>query len=373
MKNVMVRWRLRWVAAALAALIVLPCGCGVLIDEERIKVADFDGKPFTRGDLRRVIREMPSEERPIIATKGDMLRVLKQYFDTKLKEDLGRRLTMDGTLKVPREVAAAMYDQAHPDALAFMQHANLAEWEMDDRDLVVMKEERERQIDRIYDKLCGEQAVQYKAREGLSNGTITIPEEEFEKQYALRKDELNHFENVVIEGLCFIQKDAESAAEANALAADARKRLDAGESLQVIAQERKKDKSAIHLQLALENDPRRPQYRGFWDEASGADIGTLLGPVFIRGWSAGQDEAGNPRFLPDGFLVCIVRSHAPMRPKTLDEARVELALDMAYTRVMENLRQEHGLVIYEDKLPDPTYLSEDRPESIFDTDKPGAP
>jgi len=61
----------------------------MIADKDRIKIARIKDEYITRGDLSKVIREMPDAERPEIRTKGDMLRVLNKHIDERIKLPLG--------------------------------------------------------------------------------------------------------------------------------------------------------------------------------------------------------------------------------------------------------------------------------------------
>ena len=76
--------------ACLLAL-ALAMGCGMIADKDRIKVAKINDRYITRGDLYKVIREMPDAERDI-RTKGDMLRVLNRHIDELIKLPLSQEV-----------------------------------------------------------------------------------------------------------------------------------------------------------------------------------------------------------------------------------------------------------------------------------------
>lgn len=350
---------------SVGALIVI-VGCGMIADKDRIKIAEIEGTSVTRGDLMRLIREMPDEERPLIRSKGDLLRELNKYLDNRIKEPLGEQLAQEGKINVPREVAAMLWDRAHPDWRQFLDAQNLSEYNLTEADRKVMKEEREDGIDRIHRKLQGETAVHYLTREGRKNGTLTIPEEECRRQYQLRSNELKYPEQMDIAGFCFPSDPADKGVQASVAAAAVLKRMTAGEDLSKLAQELAENQVAVPFQTRIPNDPRMPQYAGFWDQASGASRGAILGPLFISGWPIGKSEDGRTAILPDGFLVCVVLARTDERPKTFEEAKEELMEELGYAKTIERLRQEKGVKVFDQKLPDPSEFDENRADSIFD-------
>jgi parvulin-like peptidyl-prolyl isomerase len=75
----------------------------------------------------------------------------------------------------------------------------------------------------------------------------------------------------------------------------------------------------------------------------------------------GQDAQGRPvqRRTPDGYIVFEVLQHVPATQKTLEDAKGDLAHDILYAKMIAKLRTDNGVEVYEDKLPDPSYIGEE--------------
>ena len=80
-------------------------GCGQITDKDRIRIAKIGDRYITRGDLYKIIRDMPDTERPLIRTQSDLLRVLNTHIDSRIKLPLGKKLAAEGKVSVDREQA----------------------------------------------------------------------------------------------------------------------------------------------------------------------------------------------------------------------------------------------------------------------------
>lgn len=336
----------RWLVFA----IVFSAGCGFIADKDRIKIAKIDGEYITRGDLAKVIREMAPDERPIIRTRGDVRRALENYIDRTLKENLAKELKEQGKIHVDREVARQVARAKHPEQ--FMQIINPEEYGGREGDEEYLQQEQEYLVDEEVRRLEAEQSVYVKIQESVESGALKPTDEQFQAEYDLRKDELKHFERLAFKGI-LIPDSGEASVQA---AAAIRGKLATGGDVESIVSEYR-DLGAQVLQSGLENDPANPKYAGFWQQASGANPGDILGPIYITGWEAIRQNAQGKTVaerLPDGLLVCEVTDHVAPTQKTLEEAKPDLIRDILYARMMELLREQHGVEIYEDKLPDPS-------------------
>jgi len=330
--------------------VVLGAGCGFIADKDRIVIAKMDGESITRGDLEKAIRNMSSDERPMIRTKGDVRRALENYIDRKLKEQLAETLRAEGKIHVDRELAAQLARAKHPEQ--FLDMTNPGDYELDETDVRYMEEEREYLIDDEVRRLEAEQAVYVRIAEAVENGTLQPSEQEYQEEYEVRKESLKHYERIAFSGVLVPGSDDPSVRAATAI----RGRIATGDSPDDIANDYR-EMNVQPIESGLENDPTMPKYAGFWQQASGAEPGDILGPIFVTGWQAARQNAqGQTVFapLPDGLLVCKVTGHESAVQKTLEEAKPDLIQPILYGRMMDMLREQHGVEIYEDKLPDPS-------------------
>lgn len=58
--------------------------------------------------------------------------------------------------------------------------------------------------------------------------------------------------------------------------------------------------------------------------------------------------------IPDSLLVAQIVDEVPETQKTLEESKPDLTPLILYAKVMDQLRKEHGVSLFEDKLPDPS-------------------
>ncbi len=334
----------------LSLVLILAAGCGYIADKDRIRIAKIDDEYITRGDLAKVIREMAPDERPIIRTRGDVLRTLENYIDQTIKEDLAEQLREQGKIHVDRELAREVARAKNPEQ--FLDIQNPEEYGGQAGDERYFKQEQEYLIDEEVRRLEAEQAVFVKIQESVESGALKPTEEEFQDEYEMRKDELKHFERLAFRGV-LIPGSSETIVQA---AAAIRGKLATGAEVEALVGEYGHLNAQV-LESGLENDPMNAKYAGFWQQASGAQTGDVLGPIYITGWQAIRRNAqGNAvaEQLPDGLLVCRVTDHTSAIQKTLEEAKPDMLRDILYARMMELLRDQRGVEIYENKLPDPS-------------------
>jgi hypothetical protein len=342
--------RTKWVVVA-AVCVVLGPGCGLIADPDRRKVAKIDDRYITRADLYDVIRKLPDDERPLIQTKGDLLAALEAYISRELKTQEAERLLAEGKIHIPREQAVLFYDRMHPEQL--MKVANPEEYSLTEHDLRFARDQREIGIDRELKRLEGERAILYLVEEGVTTGLLEVTDEEYAREYELRQFELTHPERSTVRGIYF-PVDLE---DAGALVTEARSRLAAGEELEAVIAAYA-DKGGVVLETRIVDDRQTERkFASFWEKAHGAEAGSVVGPVYIRGWEKlEQDIRGTMQKhqLPDAFFVCKVLDHTPKTPKSLEEAKIDLQVTILYAKVMDRLRDQHGVEIYEENLPDPS-------------------
>ncbi|HOZ46120.1 MAG TPA: peptidylprolyl isomerase [Candidatus Hydrogenedentes bacterium] len=337
---------------AMALLVLCGTGCGWIADKDRIRIAKVDDRYVTRGDLYQMLRDMPDEDRPQIGTKGDLVRVVREHVDSLIKIPLGEQLEAEGTIKVPREKAMQQFFAMHPEEnyqLLFSE-ADPASFGMSPTQWKLARDEAEMAIDRIEARIRGDAAVMYLAVTAAKNQELDISDEEYEGEYKLRADALKTFERMHFMGIRFPSSDPNAAAEA----ADVRKRIDAGERFETVADEYLAKGKDYILNSDIQNDPSAPGFRGFWISASGAEPGDILGPIFMPA-SVGTSTSDSTKVMsmPDAYVVFQVLERWPERQLTLEEAKPVLAPVILVAKMMKRLREEHGVELYYDKLPDP--------------------
>jgi len=116
------------------------------------------------------------------------------------------------------------------------------------------------------------------------------------------------------------------------------------------------------IESEIENNPDVAKFAGFWGTVSGAQPGEIYGPVFLPEYQIQVTDAqGRPQPLdmPQSYIVLRVLESFPERTLTLEEARDRVLPMVLYSQEIEKLREEHGVEIYEEKLPDPGGFSAD--------------
>lgn len=357
-----------FVFAATLAL-AFSAGCGYIADKDRIVIAKLDGKSITRGDLEKVIREMPDDERPLIQSKGDLLRTLNKYIDDQIKQALSEELFAEGKISVPREAAREAYLQKHPEYRAAMQIQDPTQLDMTQGQVEAVKAEVEFGTDEEMQRLLGEQAVTYKMQQALQNRELSITPEEIQREYDVLKRQLIKPEYVEFKAIRFPQ-DMPNAIEK---AAQARRRIQSGERFDDVLASYMKQDPSLGMQTGLENDPRQPRFEAFWRTVHGAEVGQVYGPVLLPAHQqVGHDAQGKQvvRQYPAAFVVIQVVAHEAERQQTLEEATNAVAASILRRKVMERLREAHGVEVYPDKLPNPAGFGDQYKDLTIDTGQP---
>lgn len=350
--------------SAIVLLLPMVAACGFIADKDRIRIAKMDDRYITRGDLFRIIREMSDAERPIIRNRGDLLRVLNDYINEQIKRPLADEVQQEvGKDLVSREAAAQRYfvkrqkehEQSEGEKVDFQAIYNLQDpkvLDISQAELDGQKQEMDVGIDRELEKMRSEAAVMYRALKALKDGSMTITQEELEQEYRLRKDELKKLEWMKFRALRFPADMPNSEIEA----ANVRKRLNNGELFDSLIDEYKARIPGCFVESEIENNPTLERFRGFWLNASGAQRGDYIGPVFLPQYQVMVEAQGQARAItmPDAYLVLEVLDHRPEQTLSIEEAKPALEPDIAVAKMMRLLREQHGVVIYEDKLPDPS-------------------
>ncbi len=343
---------------ALLGVLVFVGGCGFIAEKDRIRIAKIDDEYITRGTLAQVIREMPDDERPDIRTRGDLIRVLNAHIDRRIKLPLGQeaREKLESTGMISRKTAEAAYFAKHQEE----DYANLYSLEsgaplgLTDAELDMLKSEMDEGIDREYENILADAALAIKASEAIKAGTITVDEEDLKREYEVRKTELIKLEWMRFKAIRF----PTDMPNAEVLAAEARKRVEAGLTFDAVAQEYAARNPQFVMESEIENNPELGRFRGFWVSASGAEAGAMIGPVYMPEYQMMVEAQGKTAtvVMPECYMLLTVLEHTPERPLTLEEAKPRLVGPVAVTKIARKLREEHGVEIYEDKLPDPALI-----------------
>lgn len=356
-----------WVRVGLAVLLAVlgGLGCSKIADTDQIRVATLDGKAIKRADLFKVIRAMDDEDRPVIRNRGDLLRVLNQYIDDQITKPLGKQLMAEGKINVPREVARERYFSTVGDREEQMRSMWAMEipppgvvtplmkvYDLTPEHLRAQKDFIEQETDVVVEEMQAEQAVQYLAVEAVKNKTLTLDEADLEQEYKLNPQAFQRLERMVFRAI----RIPASVPNAIQLATDARQRVDAGEDFEKLVDEYLQKNRAFVIESEIENNPSLERFQSFWLEASGAEPGTIIGPIYLPAYQQmAQNPQGKsePRNMPDSYMVLKVLQHEPARPLTLEEAKPLLAGPVIVGEMMKKLRADHGVEVFEENLPDP--------------------
>ncbi len=355
-------------SAGLAAVLMAAFfpGCGMIADKDRIVVARYDDIQIRRGDLMQHLRNMDDAKRPRIRRRDDLKRVLEQYIDNAIKRKLGEQMEKEGVIKIPREVAREQFfatsgedEQMYRTIWALQMPEDGAPTEL----MTVYnltpdhvrraKEIIELKTDDVLAEMRGDQAVAYLAAKEYREGTLKADEKDLRREYELSKDSLIKFEWMSFLALRFPASTDAGREEASRV----RDRLDAGEDFDTLFEEYRKRNPSFVADSMIENNPKLARFRNFWFTAAGAQPGDILGPVYLPEFQQQSvDAQGKPvmRTVPESYMVLRVTEHENQRTLTLEEARPRLLPPLLYNAEMEKLRAEHGVEIYEDKLPNPS-------------------
>ena len=337
-------------AAALCALAAISLSsCFGIIDKDRRKIAMLNGKAITRGDFNKVLRDMSPETRPNIRTKGDVRSALQNYLDKEVRKKNAEDLVAASRISIPRQMAEVILRVNKPEM--FFKIENPEEYHMTKQDLKYMEEEREIRIDEMLKELEAEEGVLYRIDQAIKEQTISVSDDEFQKEFDLRKADLNHPERIAFSGV-LVPGDSQ---EARAASAEVTRKLRTGTTTQDLVNEYASVKAEI-IEAELEKDPGKTKFAPFWQQASGAQVNDVVGPIFIQGWTkATQDAKGSmsQREYPAGMLALKITNRTDESPKTLEESKPQLQRGILYGKVMDQLRTENGVQIFEENLDDP--------------------
>lgn len=342
-----------------------------MTDKDRIRVAKVGDKYITRGDLFKIIRDLPDKARPLIRNKSDLVRILNQQIDSRIKLPLGRQMAKEGKVSVDRETAREMFFRESGDEEE--EYRNMWAMEVPPPGVITPlmevygltpellqfnKDMVEEGTDRMIAKLQGEQALEVLAVDALKEGLIELDEEETEREYGFMKEQFVVPEYLEFKGIRLDESD-----EAGSQASRLRERIQAGENFDSLLEEftRKgaEDNTQYVIEAGIVNDPRKSHLRAFWEAASGAEVGDIIGPVFLRASQQRSQDASGRIIVteqPPYYLLCQVTVSQPQSLLPYEQARPQVVMPLIKAKMMHRLREEHGVEIYEDKLPDPSHM-----------------
>jgi hypothetical protein len=340
-------------------------GCGWIADTDRIVIAKIGDKNITRGTLSALIYDMPDDKRPIIRTLQDYLRVLNQYIDKEIKIPLGQELAAKGEIKIDRDAVREEFFKSAGDKEETYRHmwtipvpkpgeeSQLMQiYNLSAQEIQSVKDIIEQETDVMLEKIQGDQAVTYLAQKAFLAKELVLDENDLRAEYEVNKENFKSFESLTILGLQFPTAQPGASAEASKV----RERLNAGEAFDDILNEFLAKDIRYGIESVIENNPALERFKGFWQEASGAQVGDVLGPTYMPDYNRVKSDAnGQPvqETVPECWIVFKVLEAKPAEILPFEQARPYVSGPVAFAAMMEKLRDEKGVEIYEDKIPEP--------------------
>lgn len=351
--------------ALLLPILLGAAGCGLIADQSRVVVAKLDGKDITRGMLDELIYDMDDKERPNIRTRQDYLRVLNQYIDKEIKIPLGQEMAAKGEIKIDRDVAREQFLKSSGDD----EEQNRLMWNMpipkpgeEDElmkvynltaiDIQRFKDIIEQETDLIVDKLQGDQAVALLAAKAFQSKELVLDEEALKMEYELTKDSFKSYESMTLLGLQFPTADPNASLEASKV----RERLNNGEKFDDILNEYLQKDMRYGIESSIENNPSLERFQGFWQQASGAVAGDIVGPTFMPDYGRVRTDATGRQVqetVPECWIVFKVLEAKPAEILPYEQVKHLVAAPVAFAAMMDKLWEEHGAQTFEEKLRDP--------------------
>ena len=370
MENVSLK-RLSALGLVLIASAVFATGCGMIADKDRIVIATLDGDNITRGDFAKILRDMTDEDRPLIQNKSDFLNALNAHIDNQIKSGLAKELLKKRKISVPREVSRKAYFEAFPEYRTIYEMRDSSEslvedLEITEGDLVAVRAEIEFGIDDIEEKLLREEAVRYTVNAAVREGGLAISDEEFQREFESVGADIKRLERVEFQAILIPETQPEALREAG----DVRRRLDAGESFESLAEKYRSQNPLYILESVLQNDPTSVKFRAIWEAISSRGEGDTIGPTFLPSFeqvSEGPTGRMQSRVMPNSYIVMKIISHTPESEMTWEEARSDLAPGLRMRKTLDRLREEHGVQVFEKNLPDPSGFGDQYKDDMIET------
>lgn len=355
-----------WLAVLTASSAWLSSGCNRIADKDRIEIAKYDDRVITRGDLATMLREMDDSDRPKIRTKTDLRRVLNQYMDRQIKVPLGIQLASEGKIAVNRDQAREAYfkergdDESMYRQMWAMDVDNtseatplMKEYNMTPQRIRSFKSLIEDGTDDMVKRMQGDQAVSYLAVEAYKQGGMKVDEDALQTEYDLRKDEFHQLERIHFLGI----RVPASTPNALTVAGRVREEIDRGANFELLTADLRARSADAVIESDIENNPTLDRFKGFWESASGAKAGDILGPVYLPEFqSYARDAQGQVKatVMPEAWVILKVLERFPEHEVSFEEAKPLLIPEILEGQMVGKLRQDHGVQIFEDRLPDPS-------------------
>ncbi len=327
-------------------------GCGMLTDKDRKVIAEVDGEPIRRSDLRKHLRDMSDEERPFIQSQNDLLRVLNTFINTQLKSELATELKEAGTIEIERDLGRDTFMEKNPEFKNMENLQNTEELGFTQGQIASMKAQIEYGIDDEMDILYQEAAIQFKVNELIQSGNAKVSDEEFEAEYEIKKNSFKSLEFIDFLAIKFPFNGNQSAA-AKQEAAKAYQRILDGENFEDVLTFYMQRNKQLGMRSAMENNPDKPLFSQFWHNVTGCKQGDIIGPLLLpphdqmRPGPNGQAQSFKA---PAAYIVLRVEEHRPPSQKTIDQAKPEMVNDLLAQQVINNLRDAHNVVVYKEEL-----------------------
>jgi hypothetical protein len=339
-------------------------GCGEMVDKDNIRVAVYDDIYITRGDLSTLLREMDDAERPRISTKIDLRRVLLKYIDEKISLPLGEKMAAEGKVQVDWNTALERYfANSGDDEEMYRQMWGMAD-EPNERELALLRDYNIRPAmiksfkelirdgaDAEVKRMHAEQAVALMSQEAFRTGEIQVDEENLKLEYRLNKEEFQQLEKMAFLGIRL-----PASPETMQIMAQMREEIKKGVPFENIAATIQKRDPSLLMESEIENNPEVDRFKGFWESASGAQAGDIVGPVYMppyQTYVVGANGQPQRKDQPKSWILFKVIESSPARNATYEESKVELIPRLLVGEMKRRLREAHKVEVFTDKLPDP--------------------
>ena len=354
--------------ASLFLASALLAGCGMIADKNNIRVAMMDGEAITRGDVYDYLRAFPENERPQVNNQGDLLMVLNRMLDERLKvalvEEKGDAYPSTINRDAMREqffrslgdeadqyrAVWSMEVPADGKATPLMEVYGLTAEGMSE-----MKRYIEERTEAMFQRARGDEVLAMVIREAFQKGELPLDEKSLALEYKFREADLKRPESVTFTAIRF-----PASPEGAKAAADVRTALGEGKSFSELAQANQaKDASSV-FEGTLSHDPNNSRMESFWTQATGAEINSIIGPLFMPETQQVAIDANGqerPVVQPESYLIALIQNRTEERTLTIEESKPLLAPPLLISAMMQKLRQQHGVEIFEDNLADPSDFS----------------
>lgn len=355
----------------LVASLVGTTGCGMIADKDRIVIATLDGNNITRGDFTEILRKMTDEDRPFIQNKSDFLNALNDYIDDRIKSGLSRKLQKERKISISRDVSSAAYFKSFPEHRPIYERRGAGEslvetMGVSEGELVALRAEIEFGIDDVEKKMLREEAIQYVVDEAVREGSLEILDEEFQRAFEATGAEVRRLEMIEFQAILIPEKQPGALGKAGEI----RRRLEAGETFESIAEKFRSENPDSILEASLQNDPESTKFRAIWEAVSSRGERDIVGPAFLPSFEqVTEGRAGRTRstVMPNSYIVIKIINHTPESEMTWQEARANLKPGLRVRKILDRLRDQHGVQIFESNLPDPSGFGDQFKDDMIET------